>query len=292
MDKDRILVAGATGTNGRELVRELVHAGVATRALVRDADRAADLAGEYVELAVGDLDDRASLQRAFDGVRKAYVVTAVGPQTERWFDNFYAAAQAAGVEHVVKFSGLGADTASPSEIIRQHARSDAALIASGLAYTILRPNSFYQNMLWQADAIRATGAFYLAVGDARQSQVDVRDLAAATRRILTEPGHDNRIYELTGPESLSYFDVAETLSGVLGRPVTYVPVAVDAVEAAMREAGMPEWEARAVAEIQGAFSSGAYAAPTDDLATLLGQPPRRFADFAKDFAAAFGGAPA
>ncbi len=290
LNQKNILVAGATGTNGSELLRQLAEKGVGARALVRDPVRAAGLANEFVELVRGDLSDPSSLQAAFDGIEKAYIVAAVHQDTERWFQNFFAAAREAGVAQLVKFSGMRADVDSPSEIIRQHGGSDQALVESGVPYTILRPNSFYQNMLWQAEAIRASGQFYLPIGDARQSQVDVRDIAEATVRILTEEGHENKAYDITGPESISYFDVAETLSEVLDKPVTYVPVPIEAAEASMLEAGMPAWDAHALAEIQGLFATGIYAEVTPDLEQLLGRRPRSFADFARDFASAFRGA--
>ena len=289
MNNASILVAGATGTNGSELLRQLTDKGIAARALVRDPARAADIANEHVELVRGDLSDPSSLPAAFEGIEKAYIVAAVHRDTERWFQNFFAAAREAGVAQLVKFSGMRADVDSPSEIIRQHGRSDEALMESGIPYTILRPNSFYQNVLWQADGIRTSGQFYLPIGDAKQSQVDVRDIAEATVRVLTEEGHTNKAYDITGAESISYFDVAETLSQVLDKPVTYVPVPVEAAEASMLEAGMPAWDAHALAEIQGLFATGVYAEVTPDLEQLLGRRPRSFADFARDFASVFGG---
>jgi uncharacterized protein YbjT (DUF2867 family) len=237
----------------------------------------------------GDLSAPATLTAAFDGIDKAYVVTAVHQDTERWFDNFFAAAAQAGVTHLVKYSGLRASADSPSEIIRQHGRSDQALVESGIPYTILRPNSFFQNMLWQAESIKASGQFFLPIGDAKLSQVDVRDIAEATAKILTEDGHQGRVYDLTGPESIGYGDVADTLTSLLGKSVTYVPVSEEAARAAMLEGGMPEWDACALAEIQALFGSGVYAGVTADLEQLLGRRPRAFSDFAKDFAAVFGG---
>lgn len=287
MKKTNLAIAGATGTNGRELLRQLAARRTPARALVRDLDKAANLAGEFVDLVRSDLTDPGSLAEAFEGIETAYIVTAVHRDAEQWFDNFFAAANDAGVRRVVKFSGMHADPDSPSEIIRQHGRSDAALRESGLTYTIVRPNSFFQNIFWQADSIRATGQFFLPAGDAKQSQVDVRDLAEATANILTESGHDNKIYDLTGPEAISYFDVADTLSDVLGKRVTYVPVPEASAKDAMLQSGMPEWDANALAEIQTLFATGIYGDVTNDLERLLGREPRRFADFARDFATAF-----
>jgi uncharacterized protein YbjT (DUF2867 family) len=282
----KVLVAGATGTNGRELVHQLTARGIAVRALVRNGALGA-WDSPLIDIANGDLADLVSLRRALDGIDKAYIVTGIDPRAGDWFENFFAAAEASGVGHLIKVSGLGAHPGSPSEILRQHALADAALIASGLTYTILRPNAFFQNVLASQATIRGEHVLPGATGEARQSLVDVRDLAEATVRILTEPGHDNRIYRLTGPEALSGRDVARELSSVLGRPITYRPLQPAEAEAAMRAGGLGEWAAHAVAEIQAVFAGGAFAEPTPDLEQLLARPPRRFADFAREHAAAF-----
>ena len=287
MKNPTILIAGATGTNGSELIKQLVARGIPVRAMVRDLDKAKSLENELVQLVEADLDNPASLEAAMQGIEKAYIVTAVAQFTPRWFSNFYNAAINAGVTHLVKFSGMAATTDSPSEVIRQHAESDLALIESGLTYTIIRPNSFHQNMLWQSDPIKAARQFYLPLADARQSTVDVRDLAEATANILTQPGHENKIYDLSGPESISFKEVAEILTEVVGDPVTYVPVPVEAAEQSMRDSGMPEWNAHALAEIQGLFATGKYAQVTDDLRHLLGREPRTFRQFAEDHVSAF-----
>lgn len=283
-----ILVAGATGTNGRELLRQLEPLGWQVRALVRDKARAAELAGGNIELLAGDLGRPDSLQAAFKGVDKAYFVTAIDERMVSLFSNFCEAAAQAGVGHVVKISGYGASADSPSRIIRQHYESDRMLIDSGLGYTILRPNSFYQNMFWQAQSIHTDGRFYLAAGDARQSMIDVRDIAEATVEILTGERHLDKVYNLTGPESLNYDDVARILSRVTGRSVAYVPVSEDDVRESLLSAGMPGWNADALAEIQSLFGSGSYAPVEPDLAGILGRPPRSFERFAQDFAGSFG----
>lgn len=285
MSAPEILVIGATGVNGRALLAELGQRGVPARAMVRGADHPA-LAGA-VEIVHGNLVDPASLRRAMAGIGKLYVVTSIQPDTVALFENAYAAAKDAGVRHVVKFSGLGSDIGSPSEVIRQHGVSDAALVVSGLPYTILRPNSFHQNMLWQAKSIAETGAFYLPLGEARQSTVDVRDLAEATARILSESGHKGRTYDLTGPESLSFADVAAIIGSMTGRDVRYVPVTRDEAEQAMLSGGMPPWNAHVLAEVQALFATGAYADTTADLAMLLGREPRTFRHFVEDHCDAF-----
>ncbi len=281
-----ILVVGATGTNGREVVKQLSERGVPVRAMVRSAEKSPDLRLPHVELVRGDLGDPPSLDAALRGVQKAFIVTAVGPDCVEWFESFFAAAKRAGGPHVVKFSGMGAGDAK-TLILNQHAVTDEELRTSGLPFTVLRPNSFHQNLLWSAGSIKSQGAFYLPLGDARQSLVDVRDIAAVAAEVLTGTGHEGQVYDLTGPESLSYHDVAATLSQVLGKPVRYVPVSLEAAKESMLQAGMPEWNAKAVTDLYRVFATGAYARTTDTVARLLGRPPRTFEQFARDHAGAF-----
>jgi uncharacterized protein YbjT (DUF2867 family) len=282
-----ILVVGATGTNGREVVGRLADAGQAVRALVRNPAKAGELNRPNVELVAGDLGNPSSLDAAMAGVDRAFFLAPVDQRYVAWFRNFLDAAKRAGKPHVVKFSGMGASTDSPSELMRQHAETDAALAASGLPYTILQPNSFYQNMLWSVATIKDQGAFYLPVGEARQSLVDVRDIAAVAVAVLRGSGHEGQTYEITGPESLSYHDVAAKLSAALGKPVNYVPVPPEAALESMLKSGMPEWNARAVTDLYGAFATGAYARTTDTAGRLSGKAPIPFEQFVRDFAAAF-----
>jgi uncharacterized protein YbjT (DUF2867 family) len=281
-----ILVIGATGTNGREVVQRLAREGKQVRALVRNPAKADGLRLPNVELAQGDLDDPASLDRAFEGVSRAFVVTAVDERSVGWFRNAFDAAKRAGKPHVVKFSGMGAGTAD-SALLRQHGDTDEMLKGSGLPYTILRPNSFFQNMLWSAGTIKGHGAFYLPMRDAWQSLVDVRDIAAVAVKVLTEPGHEGQVYEITGPESLSYADVAATLTRVLGKPVRYVDVPPEAARESMLKAGMPQWNADAVTELYGVFATGTFGYTTDVVIQITGQPPIRFEQWARGNAAAF-----
>jgi uncharacterized protein YbjT (DUF2867 family) len=281
-----ILVVGATGTNGREVVARLAQAGRPVRALVRDPAKATELRLPNVEVVRGDLDDPASLDVALKGVDRAFLVTAVDQRTGRWCQNFIEAAKRAGRPHVVKFSGMGAGSA-PVEIMRQHGATDQMLAGAGLPFTILRPNSFFQNMLWSAETIRAQGAFYLPLRDARQSLVDVRDIAAVAVEVLTAPGHEGQTYEVTGPEALSYHDVAATLSRVLGKPVRYVDVPPEAARESMLKAGMPAWNATAVTELYEVFATGQFATTTDVVERLTGRPARTFEAFARENASAF-----
>jgi uncharacterized protein YbjT (DUF2867 family) len=282
-----ILVVGATGTNGREVVHRLADSGRAVRALVRNPARAGDLQRPGVEIAAGELDDVASLNAALEGVDHAFLVTAVDPRDVEWIGNFVGAAKRSGSPHVVKFSAMGADAGSPVELLRQHGESDVLIVGSGLPYTILQPNSFFQNMFWSSGTIKDHGAFYLPVGDARQSQLDVRDIASVAVKVLTEPGHEGMTYELTGPEALTFHEIADHLSKATGKPIRYVPVTRAAAEESMRKSGMPDWNVRAVGELYDFFASGQAARVSYVIERVTGRTPIRFEQFARDFASAF-----
>lgn len=285
--KADILVAGATGNIGQALLMELSGRNMHSRALARDIDKARTLLGDKVELVQGDYADAASLEAALAGVRKAFVATPVHPDSTQWFNNFFAAATNAGTEQIVKLSAYGADQESESEIIRAHGESDRALLDSGKPCTILQPNSFYQNLLWQAEAIRTQGQFYLPTGEHRISCIDVRDIASAAANILAGESHTGRTYKLTGPQALSYPEMAQTLSELSGKTISFVPVPVEASRHAMLEMGLPEWHARVLAEIQYVISNGKHDKVEGDLASLLETPPRTFKQFASDHLPAF-----
>jgi uncharacterized protein YbjT (DUF2867 family) len=283
-----ILVTGATGTNGQELVRQLSAAGQATRAMVRDPAKAGYLKGPNVELVAGDFDHPQTLDAALQGIEKAFLLTPVAERFIEWQKAFISAAQRAKLKHVVKFSGMGADPKAGAELLRMHDETDEWLRSSDLPFTILQPNSFHQNMLASAESIKSQGKFYLPLKNAEQSTIDVRDINAVAARVLTTPGHEGKTCVLTGPEALTFQEVAQKLSAVLGRKIDYVDVPLAAAADAMRKSGMPEWNVRAVSELLDYFASGAAAEVTDTVQHLLGRPAISFEQFASDHRGAFG----
>jgi uncharacterized protein YbjT (DUF2867 family) len=282
-----ILISGATGNNGQELIKQLTAEGQQVRALVRNPTKAAHLKGPNVELVAGDFDRPATLDAALEGVEKAFLLTPVAEQFVQWQTAFIQAAQRAKVNHVVKFSGMGADAGSPSELLRLHYQTDEVLRKSGVPFTILQPNSFHQNLLSAANTIKAQGAFYWPLKNASQSIVDIRDINAVAAKVFTTSGHEGKIYVITGPEALTYAQVAEKLSSALGRKVQYIDVPLSAAAESFRKTGMPDWNVRTITELFGYFASGAAATVTDTVPRLLGRPAIAFEQFANDHRALF-----
>jgi uncharacterized protein YbjT (DUF2867 family) len=282
----RILVTGA-GVTGGEVLRRLAASGLAARALVRDLERTEPFRKIGVELIDGDFARPDSWKRALDGVTKVFSITPAHRDAEKWNAIFLEAAKDAGVELVVRLSGTSVSPSSAAEFHRQMGRCDEVLTAFGLDYTILQPNVFYQNMMIMARPIREQGVFRSAVGDARISMIDVRDIAGVAIKVLTEADHVGKTYVLTGPQSLTYFDVARLLSEAVGKPIRYEALNEDDAIKSLINLGVPEPVARSRVEVHRSFLNGAFTAVTNDVQMMLGRSPRPFTEFARDYAAMF-----
>jgi uncharacterized protein YbjT (DUF2867 family) len=280
-----ILVTGAAGVTGREVVKALLERGEAVRALVRDAERGRPLAELGAELAVGDLEDAATLAAGFHAVDRVYLLLPSVPTAPGQAANAIAAARPAGVGLIVRHSILA--SGEPGAYTEWNGAADRLVARSGIPFVTLRPSFFMQNLLWSAAEIAATGQFTLPVGDAVVSHIDVRDIAAVAATVLTEPGHAGRSYALTGPEALSYHQVAERLGTALGRPVKFVDLPEAEYRRVSLEAGQPEWLVAANVAIYDQARRGLFSPVTATVRALTGRDPIPFAQFAADYAASF-----
>lgn len=280
-----ILVTTA-GNVGAEAVRLLRERNAPVRVLVRDPAKAVprELAQAGAEIAVGDLAEPGSIRDALAGVDAVVLVSPAVPAQEL---NVVAGAAKAGVAHIVKATSK----ASPdSPIARRRGQSEieAGLAASGIPHTLLRSNAYMQNVLALAPAISATSSFGSAAGKGRAGLVDARDVAAVAAQVATVPaGHAGKTYWLSGPELLSNYDVAAVLSRLLGRAVTYRELSFEENRDAMIRAGVPAPVAEMNAQAFRLNAGGDAEWRSDDVAAVVGRPPRSFERFAADYAAAF-----
>ena len=283
-----LAVFGATGHIGHELVSILSANGVPAVAVTRDPSRERPLSG--IRWVKADLAVPASLPSILQGVTKVFLLTANAADMASLQRNAIRAAQAAGVEHTVKQSALGASDHSTSPIGKAHYEVEAALLGSGMAWTILRPHVFMQNLLDQVPTITHEGRIYAASGEGKIPFIDTRDIAAVAAAALTQPGHEGKKWVLTGPEALSYYDVARVLSDVVGRSVEYVDESPEEASTRLVRSGAPPWAVEsmlALAAYQRA--GGPTAVVRDTVARILDRPARSFAAFVRDHAAAFQG---
>lgn len=286
-----ILVAGATGTTGSEVVRRLVGAGVPVRALTRSADKAAALTAAGAEPVIAALDDADAVARAADGATAAYVATSSSPELPDLEGAFARTLAAVGVP-LVKLSVIGASLDSPVRFGRGHAASEAAIEAAyGEAggWTFLQPNGFMQNDLSWAQQLPG-GTIAGPVMDARWSIIDVADIGAAAVAALTDPAaFAGQRLVLTGPAALSPRERVAVLSRVIGRELAVVDVPLPAFAATLRGFGMADWYVEALVELMELYATGAAAALSPDGEKLLGRPLRTWDQFVTDHRDQFAG---
>jgi len=283
-----ILITGATDNIGTELTKQLSARKVPFRAMVRamkDAKSLADLEG--AETILGDFNDEETVVAALQDVERAFLLTNSSEQAETQQSTFVDIANRAGVKHIVKLSQWAADSNSPVRFLRYHAAVEQKIKDSGIAYTFLRPNLFMQGLLGFRESIVKQGKFFAAIGDAKISAVDVRDIAAVAAAALTEQGHEGKIYNITGSEALTHQKMAEKLSAALKRQIQFVNVSPEAMRDALISAGFPDWQADGLIEDYAHYSRGEASEIASGVQDATGKPPRSFDDFARDYASAF-----
>ncbi|UCI22019.1 SDR family oxidoreductase [Mesorhizobium sp. B2-1-8] len=290
-----ILVTGATGLNGKAIVREFARQKHEVRALVRDLDRASavglgGVAG--VELVEGDMNRAETLGAALNGIDRVLMISTAAEDMVETQCRFIDACRQAGVAHVVKFSGaesnIGYD-ATKFRFTRMHEDIERYLEAAGMAWTHLRPSQFMQVYLRDAPTIAAEGAFHLALGDTELSPVDVEDIAKVAVRLLRDSGHEGESLDMTGPEALTMSDIAARISQAIGKPVRYVDISPQERRRNLLASGISLTFADALdeqlAERLRRPKSRVHLATHE----MFGVRPTPFVEFARRHAAIFGG---
>jgi uncharacterized protein YbjT (DUF2867 family) len=245
------------------------------------------LLGAGVALGVGDFGDHAALPAAVDGVERAFLACANHPQQVPWETAVVDAAATAGVRHIVKLSAFGAQISSPVAFLDANGRIEQHLRDSGVAWTILRPTFLMSNLLRGAGGVRSEDAFLVPGAGAKIALVDPRDVAEVAAVVLTGAGHDGRHYDLTGPESVTFEDVAEHLSAVLGRRIDFVDLSDAQATTRFTAAGAPPWYVANVVALFDILRRGRQEEVRDTVGTLSGRAPRSSRQYLHDHAGAF-----
>jgi uncharacterized protein YbjT (DUF2867 family) len=279
-----ILITGASGNVGHEVLKQALALGLKIRATFQSSSVAAK-APAGLEGVIMDYSKPETIRRALHGVEKIFLV---GPPTRdlpALETNFIKEVRAVGRPHIVKLSALGGrESMFPSG----HRDSEENIEASGLPYTFLRPNGFMQNLVnYNAGTIRTQNAFYGCQGNGAVSLVDIRDIAAVAVIVLAATGHEGECYSLTGAEALTNEEVAEKISRVEGREITYIDLPPVEFKKAILSTGIQEWSADALVDLQRLYREGKASLVTDDVERLTGRKPVTFDQFARDYAFAF-----
>lgn len=279
----RVLVTGATGTVGEPLVRELLDAEPVVRVATRDPERARNEFGDGPEYVEFDLGRPETWGAALAGADRLFLLYPPGSAVSD-VREFADAADRTGVERAAFLSILGAEKLP----VLPHRRIETHLAGTGIACTFLRASWFTQNLseVHRAEIVERDEIFVPA-GDGVLSFTDARDVAAAAATVLTEPGHGDRAYDLTGPAALDFDEVAEVFSDVLDRRIAYADPSRPAFARHMYRRGFsPGFVAFMIAEYS-VVRLGFSGRTTDDVETLLGRPPRTVRDFVADYAEEF-----
>jgi uncharacterized protein YbjT (DUF2867 family) len=284
---NKVLVTGATGSVGSQVVRELQERGVPVRAFVRDVGKAAKMLGDGVELASGDFSEAASVRRALEGVEGLFLACANQPRQVEYETGVIDAAREIGIRRIVKLSALGAEVGSPVAFWDWHGRIEEHLRASRVPAVVLRPTFNMTNLLGSVEGIRQAGTLFAPAYGARVAMIDPRDIAAAASVALTEDGLDEESYILTGPEAITFEQVAAELSDVAGRMIGFVDVPDEAALQALVGDGIPEFVVGQIVAVFGFLRRGDQNRTTDAVRLLTGCEPRSFARFAHDHAGLF-----
>jgi uncharacterized protein YbjT (DUF2867 family) len=281
-----VLVTGPTGNTGTALIDELARRGVPYRAMVRSAEHADRLAEPPESVAVADFDDDDAVAKALTGIARAYLVTPSSERVEAQQIRFVELAAAAGVEHLVVLSQLGATMDSPDRFLRYHAAVERRVADLGIPYTFLRPNLYFQGLFAFAAGIASEHRFGAPIGDAEVSAIDVRDIGAVAAAALSESGHTGRTYTLTGPRPITHTEIAQALGVALGREVAFVDMSPEAF-AQVLTGILPDWQIDGLVEDYAHYRRGEAAAATTTVHDIIGRPGITIEQFAADYADRF-----
>lgn len=281
-----IVITGATGTIGSEVVRLLAGRDVKVRAVSRNPEQARVPAG--VEVVRGDYADTDSMAAAFSGAEAAFLVGLLGPDYVELDRALVATARAAGVRRLVKLSAIGTGDPELGRVGTWHMPGEQAVRESGVDWTILRPSSFASNTRSWVTPIQAGQPVPNMTAVGAQGVVDPRDVAAVAAEALLSDDHAGRIYTLTGPAALTTHDQAAVLAAALDRAVEVTDIPLDVAREFMLESGMSEEYADGALAGQAFVRDGGNAIVTGDVEQVLGRAPRTYADWVRDHRTEFG----
>ncbi|MBI3152838.1 MAG: SDR family oxidoreductase [Chloroflexi bacterium] len=276
-----ILITGATGSIGKELVRQLIDKGVKFRVLVRDEKKVTGL-GDQVEIAIGDLSKPETLGTAMHGIDKLFLVTPDMGQVRA----LLGVAKQSGVRHVVKISTIEADRSlGPG---KWHRQQEDLIKSMGFAWTFLRPTMMMINIIeWWGETVKSQNAVYFPGGNGKVPPVDPCDVAAVACAALTESDHEGKVYELTGPQAFTIGEMVEILAKALGKPIRYTDVPVFAAAIGMLRFGLPLYVVIGLMQTLGALRRSEYAYVSDVVEQVGKRKPRTFEAWCQEYKQAF-----
>ena len=279
-----ICITGAGGTVGSEVVKQLELAKVPFRVAYFSKEKVEAALAKGMDAVIIDYNRPETLRAAFQGCDKLFLLGPNALNQTQLELNAVEAAKAVGVQYIVKQSVMGAEEEAFS-LALVHRPVEKAIESSGMAWTFLRPNSFMQNVVtFMSETIKTESAFYSASSEAKIAHVDVRDIAAVAVKALTEPTHAGQAYTLTGPEAMTYDELANELSKVFGRSISHISLSPSDLKHGMLAEGMTEAIADRMLDLERYYREDRASRITNDIKQVTGHEPSRFAQYARDYA--------
>jgi uncharacterized protein YbjT (DUF2867 family) len=282
MAEKKILITGATGATGGKAINKLIELKVPVRALVHQNDaRSEQLSTQGVEIVQGDLSDFESVNAALKGITGAYFVYPIQVPGLLEATAFFAqAAIEQGVSAIVNMSQISARRIAKSHAAQGHWIAERLLDRSGIAVTHLRPTFFAEWLMYQSKAIREKNILPLPFGDARYAPITAEDQGRVIAAILNNPAeHAGKIYPLYGPKELTQFEIAEILSRVLGRQITYVPMEIEAFKPVLKDMGFTPHFIQHISAVAQDCRDGLFSGTNDVVEKLTGRKPLEMVDY-------------
>jgi NAD(P)H dehydrogenase (quinone) len=282
MEHSRILVTGATGATGGNAITKLLELNVPVRALVHQLDtRSEQLSASGVEIVQGDLSDFEAVSEALKGITGAYFVFPIQVPGILEATAFFAqAAIEQGVSAIVNMSQISARRIAKSHAAQNHWIAERLLDRSGIPVTHLRPTFFAEWLMYLSESIRQKNMFPLPFGEARYAPIAAEDQGRVIAAILNNPGeHAGKIYPLYGPKELSQYEIADILTQVLGRKISYVPLEIKDFMEIWKELGFSPYNHQHIAAVAQDCRDGVFSGTNDLVEKLTGQKPLGMMDY-------------
>jgi (4-alkanoyl-5-oxo-2,5-dihydrofuran-3-yl)methyl phosphate reductase len=281
-----ILVTGATGNIGSELVKLLVAKGLTVRVISRDEKKVSHL-DPAVQRVIGDRHDRSVVRKATQGADKVLMLAIVFDKNHESDRLLVEEAKQAGARQIVMISSASVRREG-NEIGRLHREKEELIERSGIPWTFLRPGGFMSNaVLWWAETIKAQAKVFNPAGNGKTAPISPYDIAAVAAVALTSAGHIGKAYGLTGSESLSNPEQVEILSKVIGRPIECVDVPVEVAAERAIASGLPEALVKSLAQLWEQVRTEAYTFQTDEVERLTGRQAQTFETWCREHRSAF-----
>ena len=287
--QETVLVTGASGTVGSEVVKQLSRNGHAVhiKAAAHSIENIKKVKGnDKAESVQIDYNKPETLAAALKGVDKLFLVTPETLNAPELVSNLVTEAKKAEIRYIVRLSAMGESSIAS---VRLHLEGEKIIEESGIPFTILRPNTFMQFFVnFYGPTIKNNNAFYGSVEDANVSFIDIRDIAAIVVKTLTDNDkHNGKVYTITGPEALSHYQVAEILSNATTKKINYVDIPEKEFQRRKKEIGLNDWWLNLMIEAFYSFRKGYHSQVSSTVEEITGNKPIPFSQFAKDYTQAF-----